>query len=164
LRVPLIDRLADTPRRRPQGAGAARQIIFKMIAMRRGDSVVGSHHDTGASELTNRFVPSVLIREREPAVRIRFPPATSLQTIGPSRENSARFRASLRHALPGGRYQVSETVLRRDSLADFNDRCKGSAELRVLILQARAAAMNDADCVPLPHRRLEIESEQFVMA
>ena len=31
----------------------------------------------------------------------------------------ARFRASLRRALSGGRYRVSETVLRRDSLSDF---------------------------------------------
>ena len=69
----------------------------------------------------------------------------------------ARFRASLRRALSGGRYRVSETVLRRDSLSDFNDGCKDFAELRVLILQARAAAMNDAESVPLPHRRLDIE-------
>jgi len=50
----------------------------------------------------------------------------------------ARFRASLRLALSGGRYRVSEAVLRRDSLSDFNDGCKGFAELRALILQARA--------------------------
>jgi hypothetical protein len=60
----------------------------------------------------------------------------------------ARFRASLRRALSGGRYRVSETVLRRDSLSDFNDGCKDFAELRTLILQARAAAINDADAVP----------------
>ena len=76
----------------------------------------------------------------------------------------ARFRASLRRALSGGRYRVSETVLRRDCLSDFNDRCKDFAELRVLILQARAAAVNDADPVPVPHRRLDIESDEFVMA
>jgi len=76
----------------------------------------------------------------------------------------ARFRASLRRALSGGRHRVSETVLRTDSLSDFNDRCKDFAELRVLILQARAAAMNDADCVPVPHRHREIESDQFAMA
>jgi hypothetical protein len=76
----------------------------------------------------------------------------------------ARFRASLRRALSGGRYQVNETVLRRDSLADFNDRCKDFAELRVLILLARAAAMNDAESMPMPHRRLDIESDEFVMA
>jgi hypothetical protein len=76
----------------------------------------------------------------------------------------ARFRASLRRALSGGRYRVSETVLRRDSLSDFNDGCKDFAELRVLILQARAAAMNDADCVPVLHQRFEIESDEFAMA
>ena len=75
----------------------------------------------------------------------------------------ARFRASLRRALAGGRYRVRETVLRRDSLSDFNDTCKDFDELRVLILQARAAAMNDADSVPVPHRRLDIESDEFVM-
>jgi len=76
----------------------------------------------------------------------------------------ASFRASLRRALSGERYRVSETVLRRDSLSDFNDGCKDFAELRALILQARAAAMNDADAVPAPRRRLDIESEEFVMA
>src|SRR6266436_5412282 len=39
-------------------------------------------------------------------------------------EDCARFRASLRRALSGGRYWISETVLRRDSLSDFNDGCK----------------------------------------
>ena len=38
------------------------------------------------------------------------------------------------------------------------------AELRTLILQARAAAMNDADCVPVPHGYLDIESDELVMA
>ena len=76
----------------------------------------------------------------------------------------ARFRASLRRALSGGRYRVSETVLRRNSLSDFNDGCKDFAKLRTLILQARAAAINDADAVPAPSRRLDIESDEFVMA
>ena len=76
----------------------------------------------------------------------------------------ARFRASLRRALSGGRYRVSETVLRRDSLSDFNDGCENFSELRALILQARAAAMNDTDAVPAPGRRLDIESDEFVMA
>jgi hypothetical protein len=39
-------------------------------------------------------------------------------------------------------------------------RCRG----RAVILQARAAAMNDADAIPAPHRRLEIEQDEFVMA
>jgi hypothetical protein len=75
----------------------------------------------------------------------------------------ARFRASLRRALSGERYRVSETVLRRDSLSDFNDGCRDFFELRALILQARAAAMNDADAVPAPGRGLDIESDEFVM-
>jgi hypothetical protein len=79
-------------------------------------------------------------------------------------EDCARFRASLRRALSGGRYRLSETVLRRDSLSDFNDGCKDFAELRVLILQARAAAIDDADAVPLPLPRLDIEFDEFVMA
>jgi hypothetical protein len=76
----------------------------------------------------------------------------------------ARFRASLRRALSEGRYRVSETVLRRDSLSDFNDGCKDFAELRALILQARAAAMNDADAAAVSGRGFEIESDEFVMA
>jgi hypothetical protein len=75
----------------------------------------------------------------------------------------ARFRASLRRALSGGRYQVSETLLRRDSLSDFNDGCKDFAELRALILQARAAAMNDAEAAAPPLGRPDIESDEFVL-
>ena len=56
----------------------------------------------------------------------------------------ARFRASLRCAARGGWYRASEAVLRRDSLSDFNDGCQDFAELRALIEQARARAMNDA--------------------
>jgi hypothetical protein len=56
----------------------------------------------------------------------------------------ARLRAGLRRALRGEWYQASEAVLRRDSLSDFNDGCKDFAELRALIEQARARAMNDA--------------------
>jgi hypothetical protein len=36
--------------------------------------------------------------------------------------------------------------------------------LRALILQARAAAMKDTDAMPVPQRRLDIESDEFVMA
>jgi len=75
-----------------------------------------------------------------------------------------RFRASLRRALSGGRYQVSESVLRRDSLSDFNDGCKDFSELRALILQARAAAMNDVDAVPALRRGLDIETDELVIA
>ena len=76
----------------------------------------------------------------------------------------ARFRASLRRALSGGRYRVSETVLRRDSLSDFNDGCRDFSELRALILQARAAARNDADAVSVRRRRFDIETDELVMA
>ena len=76
----------------------------------------------------------------------------------------ARFRASLRRALSRGLYQVSETVLLSDSLSDFNDACEDFSELRSLILQARAAAMNDADAMPAPRRRLDIALDEFVMA
>ena len=76
----------------------------------------------------------------------------------------ARFRASLRRGLSGGRYRVSETVLRRDSLSDFNDGCRDFAELRALILQARAAATNDADAVPAAGPDLDIEADELVMA
>jgi hypothetical protein len=76
----------------------------------------------------------------------------------------ARFRASLRGALSGGRYRVSQTVLRRDSLSDFNDGCEDFAKLRTLILQARAAAMNDADAEPVPGRGFDIELDELVMA
>ena len=79
-------------------------------------------------------------------------------------EDSARFRASLRRALSGGRYRVSETVLRRDSLSDFNDACKDFTELRALILGARASAMHDADAVPVTRTRLDIETNELVMA
>jgi hypothetical protein len=66
--------------------------------------------------------------------------------------------------LSGGRYRVSETVLRRDSLSDFNDGCKDFAELRALILQARAAAMDDADAGAVSGRGLGFEADKFVMA
>jgi len=76
--------------------------------------------------------------------------------------DSARFRASLRRALSGGRYRVSETVLRRDSLSDFNDGCRDFSELRALILQARAAAMSEMDAAAPPGRDLDIESDEFL--
>jgi hypothetical protein len=76
----------------------------------------------------------------------------------------ARFRTSFRRALSGGRYRISETILRRDSLSDFNDGCKDFAELRALILQARAEAMNDADAGRVPPPRLDIGAAEFVMA
>ena len=61
-------------------------------------------------------------------------------------------------------YRASETLLRRDILSDFNDGCKDFAELRALIVQARATAMNDADLGPAPRSRLGIERDELVMA
>jgi hypothetical protein len=52
----------------------------------------------------------------------------------------------------------------RDSLSDFNDGCKDFAELRALIVEARATAMNDADPEPAPRPRLDIEHDELVMA
>jgi len=42
--------------------------------------------------------------------------------------------------------------------------CKDFAELRALILQARAAAMNDVDAVPALRRGLDIETDELVIA
>jgi hypothetical protein len=75
-----------------------------------------------------------------------------------------RFRASLRQALSGGRYRVSETVLRRDSLSDFNDGCKDFSELRALIVQARATALYDTVAVAVSGPGLEVESDELVLA
>src|SRR5215471_3845462 len=96
----------------------------------------------------------------EGAPSARSPPRGIAMTLaGPVPD----FRASLRRALSGGRYRVSETVLRRDSLSDFNDGCRDFAELRTLILQARAAAMNDMDAVPTAGPDLDIEADELVM-
>jgi hypothetical protein len=73
----------------------------------------------------------------------------------------ARLRAALRRAARSEWYQASEAVLRRDSLSDFNDGCKDFTELRGVIEQARARAMNDAERA-LTHRR--IRSGELVMA
>ena len=79
-------------------------------------------------------------------------------------EDYAGLRAALRRAMRGEWYRASETLLRRDSLSDFNDGCKDFAELRALIVQARATAMNDADLGPAPRSRLGIERDELVMA
>jgi hypothetical protein len=64
----------------------------------------------------------------------------------------------------GEGYRASETLLRRDSLSDYNDGCTDFAELRALIVQARAMAMNDADPGLAPRARLDIERDELVMA
>jgi hypothetical protein len=74
------------------------------------------------------------------------------------------LRASLRRAIRGEGYRASETLLRRDSLSDFNDGCKNFVEHRALIVQACATAMNDADPWPAQHLRLDIEHDELVMA
>ena len=79
-------------------------------------------------------------------------------------EDYARLRAALRRAMRGEGYRASESLLRRDSLSDFNDGCNDFAELRALIVQARATAMNDADPWPAPRPRLDIERDELVMA
>ena len=79
-------------------------------------------------------------------------------------EDYAKLRAGLRRAMRGERYRASETLLRRDSLSDFNDGCKDFAELRTLIVLARATAMNDADPGLAPRPRLDIERDELVMA
>jgi hypothetical protein len=79
-------------------------------------------------------------------------------------EEYARLRAGLRRAMRGEGYRASETLLRRDSLSDFNDGCKDFAELRALIVLAHATAMNDADPGPAPRSRFDIERDELVMA
>ena len=79
-------------------------------------------------------------------------------------EDYAKLRAGLRRAMRGERYRASETLLRRDSFSDFNDGCKDFAELRAVIVRARATAMNDADPAPAPRSRRDIECDELVMA
>jgi hypothetical protein len=79
-------------------------------------------------------------------------------------EDCARFRAGLRRAMAGESHPTSEAVLRSDSLSDFNDGCRDFAELRALILQARAAAMDDAGPAPPPRPHLDTKSVELVMA
>jgi hypothetical protein len=52
----------------------------------------------------------------------------------------------------------------RDSLSDFNDGCKDFAELRALIVQARATAMNDGDPGPARRPNFDIVRDELVMA
>ena len=110
------------------------------------------------------FVSSHHAIQSDPAERYLADEISSATACTDAGGDCARFRASLRRALSGGRYRVSETVLRRDSLSDFYDGCEDFAELPAIILQARAAAMNDADAIPASHRRLEIEQDELVMA
>ena len=113
---------------------------------------VSSHHAIkgGAAE---RYLGAAISGERGRRSRCRE-----------NGEDYARLRAGLRRAMRGEGYLTSETLLRRDSLSDFNDGCKDFAELRALIVLARATAMNDADPGPAPRPRLDIERDELVMA
>src|SRR5712664_3327468 len=99
--------------------------------------------------------------------------ATSLSGIWPlscpTRGAGAFVAMRMARIMPGcGRRFAApcgaKGIGRRDSLSDFNDGCKDFAELRALIVQARATAMNDADPGPPPRPRLDIERDELVMA
>ena len=78
-------------------------------------------------------------------------------------EDYAKLRAGLRRAMRGEWYRASKTLLRRDSLSDFNDGCKDFADLRAVIVRARATAMDDADPGPAQRPRFKIERDELVM-
>jgi hypothetical protein len=118
------------------------------LSDRRGNRCLSSHHGVKGDE-AERYLENEIF---------------TASACNDASEDCARFRAGLRRALSGGRYRVSDTVLRRDSLSDFNDGCQDFAELRALILQARAAAIKDADNRPTPQRDLGVESGAFVLA
>jgi hypothetical protein len=112
---------------------------------------VSGHHAI-KGDAAERYLADAISDERERRVRYG------------NGEDHARFRAALRRATRGEWYWASETLLRRDSLSDFNDGCKDFAEMRALIVQARATAMNDGDPGPAPRPRLDIERDELVMA
>jgi hypothetical protein len=74
------------------------------------------------------------------------------------------LRAAPLRAMRGEWYRASESLLRRGTLSDLNDGYNDFAELRALLVQARATAMNDADPWPAPRPRLDIERDKLVMA
>jgi hypothetical protein len=115
------------------------------------DFVSGHHSING--DAAERYLADAISGERDRRIRRHE-----------NGEDYARLRAGLRRALRGEGYRASETLLRRDSLSDFNDGCQDFAELRALIAQARATAINDADPWPAPRPRLEIEHDELVMA
>ncbi|HEY2540628.1 MAG TPA: hypothetical protein VGI28_14215 [Stellaceae bacterium] len=111
---------------------------------------VGRHHATG-SEVAERYLADAIADLRDQHLSCREGDV-----------DYARLRAALRRAARGEWYQASEAVLRRDSLADFNDGCHDFTELRALIEQARAQAKKDAISRTRP--RLGVESGELVMA
>ena len=115
------------------------------------DFVSGHHAIRG--EVAEWYLAAVISDERGRRIR-------SHENV----EDYVKLRAALRRAMRGEWYRASETLLRRDSLSDFNDGCQDFAELRALILEARARAMNDADPRPATLSRFDIESDELVMA
>jgi hypothetical protein len=113
---------------------------------------VSSHH-TIKGDAAERYLAEAISHEKERRLRRHE-----------DGEDYARLRAALRRAIRGEGYQASEAVLTRDSLSDFNDGCKDFAELRALIVEARAMAINDAEPEPAPRPRLDIERDELVMA
>lgn len=114
--------------------------------------LVSSHHAI-KGDAAERYLAAAIAEEKDRRIRRHE-----------HGEDYARLRAALRRAIQGEGYRVGETLLRRDSLSDFNDGCKDFAELQALIVQARATAMNDADPAAAPWRRLDIERDELVMA
>jgi hypothetical protein len=113
-------------------------------------------------------------------VRIHFPPAAShMRTCSPDGRCGSRSTAhdaerdrvvdfiDLCDALYGrifvplfvaqGLRGWLQGVVKPMMFSDFNDGRNDFAELRALIVQARATAMNDADPCPAPRPRLDIE-------
>jgi hypothetical protein len=113
---------------------------------------VSSHHAI-KGDAAERYLAAAISGEKDRRVRRHK-----------NGEDYARLRASLRRAIRGEGYRASETVLRRDSLSDFNDGCRDFAALRALIVEARKAAMRDAEPRPAPGPRLGIEHDELVMA
>jgi len=110
------------------------------------------------------FVSSHHAIQSDAAERYLADAISAMSDCGDAGVDCSRFRASLRQALSEGRYRVSETVLRRDSLSDFNDGCKDFSELRALILQARATAMYDTNVVAVSGQDLDVVSEELLLA
>jgi hypothetical protein len=112
-----------------------------------------SSHLAIKGEAAERYLAAAISEEKDrPARR------------GENGEDYARLQAALRRAIRGDGYRASETVLRRDSLSDFNDGCSAFSALRALIVEARATAMSDAEPRPAPGPRLGIERDELVMA